>query len=390
MRFCFLASRDWRHPEAAGGDLYLGNIARHLVARGHKVLFVASGRQGLSHYETVDGVDTLQLKPGALYTVRLIAAFFLLRGTADVIVEEVFGGKGIPPLALFYSNKPVVSIWYQRHDRIFAEQYPSAIAKILSLAERLLARAYRRARVVTLSEKSATELVELGLKRSQVTIVPSAATIDFPNVDELPRFEERDNSMIFIGKIRKYKRLDHAILALNAFAAPRIFPKLVVAGSVGRNDQDYFQSLQNLARDLGLNDRVEFKIYPGIIPANEKISLLARSKVLLQPSPVEGFSMTTIEGNLCGTPVVVSDGVPKDVVVHEQNGFVYKFGDIEMMAYYCGKLMQEASTWERLSENGLEMARRYNWENTTDAFENIAEKIHIPEKQGAKRVASKI
>jgi len=103
----------------------------------------------------------------------------------------------------------------------------------------------------------------------------------------------------------------------------------------------------------------------------EKFDLLRNCKVLLQPSPVEGFSMTTVEANGCGTPVVVSDGVPRDAVVHGENGLVYPFGDVEAMADRCRELLENPMLWNTLSEKGLKMAERFSWDNTADAFENF-------------------
>ncbi len=371
MRFCFIASRDCLHPEAAGGDYYLGNLARRLVARGHSVILLASSFNGSAGRQSLDGVDILRLKPGILFPIRLFLAFLRVRGSTDVLVEEVFGGKKIPALALFYPSKRFVAVWYQRHRRIFAEQYPAPLARILGLMEKLMAQLYRQVPVATLSRKSAAELVELGLDRSRIGIVPSAALMNLPGVEELPPFGEREDAMVFIGKIRKYKRVDHTILALKKLSRNDPDLKLIIAGNLGENGERCLTGLKSLTHHLSLEDRVEFRIYPGAIPQHDKVDLLKSCKIVLQPSPVEGFSMTTVEANACGTPVVVSDGVPGDAVLEGQNGLVYPFGDIEAMSKCCFSLLHEPRVWETMSDAGLKMARKFSWEATAEKFETF-------------------
>lgn len=371
MRFCFLASRDWAHPEAAGGDFYLSNLARSLAKRGHKVTYLASSFGRNSGKQLVDGVEICRIRPGTLYPVRLFRHYLRIRGSVDVVVEEIFGGKKSPTLARLYSGNRLVAAWYQRHERIFAEQYPRGIAKALSIAEKLLATIYRGYPVMTLSDKSARELSQMGISPARIGIVPSAALMDFPTREEIPPFEKREDSMIFIGKIRKYKRIDHAIRAVRRLRDSQRPCRLIVAGNVARDDKGYLTGLMGEAHRLGVDKLVDFKIYPGAIPLREKFDLLRNCKVLLQPSPVEGFSMTTVEANGCGTPVVVSDGVPRDAVVHGENGLVYPFGDVEAMADRCRELLENPMLWNTLSEKGLKMAERFSWDNTADAFENF-------------------
>lgn len=371
MRFCFLASRDWAHPEAAGGDFYLGNIARGLVKRGHRVVYIAASLDGYSTRENLDGVEIRRVTPGLLYPIRLFYHFLRIKNSVDVTVEEILGGKKLPTLAFLYSRRRLVAMWYQCHDKIFAEQYPKGLAILLSLGERVLARLYRKYPVATLSQKSALELARIGLNSLRIGIVPSAALIESQLEREPLPFESREDTMVFIGKIRKYKRIDHAVLALKRLADVRDGCRLVIAGSVARNDLECLAGLRKQARLLAVDGLVDFRIYPGAIPRNEKADILRRCKVLLQPSPVEGFSMTTVEANACGTPVVVSDGVPQDAVRHGENGLVYPFGDTESMSRLCRKLLEDKATWERLSHRGLKMASRFTWDASTNAFEDF-------------------
>jgi hypothetical protein len=46
VRVLFLATRDWKNPEAAGGDIQMWEYARLLACRGHDVVLLQSEMEG--------------------------------------------------------------------------------------------------------------------------------------------------------------------------------------------------------------------------------------------------------------------------------------------------------------------------------------------------------
>ncbi len=374
--FCFVASRDWENPECAGGDLYLSNVARSLASRGNRVIYISERFPGAPFHERLDDVEIRRVERGLGYALRQLREVFRIRNKVDLIIEEMFGGKKLPALSLALTRKRLAIAWYQKHDKIFDEQYPQPIASMLRRMERILVRIYSKVPVITLSTKSSIELAEMGVNPSKIHIVPSAAVLE--TVPSRVPFQKREDHLVFIGKIRKYKRIDHALRCLKRIRESSLDlrkVKLVIAGNVGKGDKQYLRHLKDLTHELGIEDAVEFRIYPGLIPHKEKASLLGNAKILLQPSPVEGFSMTTVEANMCGTPVIVSDGVPRDVVSHGDNGFVYPFGDIDSMASYSDKLLTDAGLWNQLSANGVSSARKFTWENSASLLELLATEV---------------
>ena len=97
--------------------------------------------------------------------------------------------------------------------------------------------------------------------------------------------------------------------------------------------------------------------------------MLEKARVLVQPSPVEGFSIVVAEANRCGTPVVVSDGVPSDVVVNGLNGLVYPYGDIERLARSIVRLIEDDILWSRMSRNAHYWSQQFVWENSAREFQ---------------------
>jgi glycosyltransferase involved in cell wall biosynthesis len=91
-----------------------------------------------------------------------------------------------------------------------------------------------------------------------------------------------------------------AIRAVALLSGERPNLKLVMAGERG----DDHPALSALVNELGLGDRVTF---PGRITLDEKVLLLQRCAVYLQPSLFEGFGLAAAEAMSCGAPVITSD-----------------------------------------------------------------------------------
>jgi glycosyltransferase involved in cell wall biosynthesis len=90
-----------------------------------------------------------------------------------------------------------------------------------------------------------------------------------------------------------------SIQALATMVATRPSLRLVIGGKKGSD----YPALAALAERLGVGDRVEF---PGLVSREEKIRLLQRCAVYLQPSRFEGFGLAGLEAMACGAPVVTS------------------------------------------------------------------------------------
>jgi glycosyltransferase involved in cell wall biosynthesis len=269
-----------------------------------------------------------------------------------------------------YVGEPLVAVWHQRNDRVFREQYPVFVALPLSFLEAILARLYRRKTILTPSEGAKAKLALLGLRDENVKVVYDGVGKEFLDLDVSG---EREEVVVCLGKLRRYKRIDHAVLAHRKVLEHVGRPvKLVIAGKLSEIDRGHLDWLRGLTERLGIAGQVEFCIN---ISEAEKVELLRKARVLVQPSPVEGFSIVVVEANRCGTPVVVSDGVPFDVVRDGVNGLVYRFGDIDAFAAGISKLLCNDDAWGEMSKNAYEWSKQFTWKRSAARFEGILRNI---------------
>jgi glycosyltransferase involved in cell wall biosynthesis len=367
----FLAFRDSKNPAAVGGDFYLWELAKGLAKMGHKITVVCSSFEGAKPKETVEGVTIIRIKNSWRLSFDVLKIYLgKLKGNFDVIVEEAIGGQRLPFFSALYSKEPLISVWHQKNRKIFFEQYPFLLALVLSVSELMQAKMYKNKMIITPSKGAKRELLTMGFKFENVKVVYDGVK-QKPTVPK-PK-ESREETIVWLGKLRRYKRPDHVIMALPQVIKDAKTPiNLIIAGKVSEFDTNYLKELTDLAENLGVAKNVVFKLN---ISEQEKADLLSNARVLVQPSPVEGFSIVVMEANLQGTPVVASSGVPKDVVIENFNGLVYQYGAIDNLSSAITKLFKDDLLWQKLSENSAMWAQNFTWEKSATNLQQIMQEL---------------
>jgi glycosyltransferase involved in cell wall biosynthesis len=128
---------------------------------------------------------------------------------------------------------------------------------------------------------------------------------------------ESDLVVLMPVRVTQAKNIEYALHLVAALKARGCRPRLVVTGPPDPHDLDsmaYFQGLQALRRQLGVEEEVRFVFESGPDPAqpyviDERIvgDLFRVSDVMFMPSHREGFGMPVLEAGLVGLPVVSSD-----------------------------------------------------------------------------------
>jgi glycosyltransferase involved in cell wall biosynthesis len=342
---------------------------------GHSVTVVCSSFDGAQARETVEGISIIRLRNDWALPLRIFNEYTRrLRGKIDVVVEEAIGGQRLPFLTTLYVKEPLVAVWHQKNTKVFHEQYFLPIAIAFSLLEIMQAGLYKKRLIVTPSKGAKEGVLALGFSAENVKVVYDGLGRAFLNSKP---YATKEEIIVWLGKLRRYKRPDHAIMAhatiLKEIKKPMT---LVIAGKISEIDLRYANELASLAKRLCVGDRVQFKFNLSEI---EKIDLLKKARALVQPSPVEGFSIVVIEANSCGVPVVASSGVPKDVVVDGYNGLTYPYGDIQLLSRALIKLLNDESLWKKLSERSVEWAQNFTWEKSANELNTLLENV-VPAK----------
>jgi glycosyltransferase involved in cell wall biosynthesis len=174
------------------------------------------------------------------------------------------------------------------------------------------------------------------------------------------RAEAYEDFVLSVNRLDRAKRIDLLIEA--AAAEPTL--RVVIAG-----DGPDRERLEQLARDRGLNGRVEFT---GRVPDEELARLYARCRAVFYAPLDEDFGMVPYEAFLCEKPVLTTTdaGGPLEVVADGATGLVtapdpgeiaracLRLDEATARAYgRAGRLIAEQVTWDRAIDRLLAFAR---------------------------------
>lgn len=262
----------------------------------------------------------------------------------------------------------IVGILQQRHKEIFRHQFSFPIAASLSLLERFLVLLYRNKPIVVNSLKTKEDLQSIGFCGENLNIIHPGLPRWFFATSVKPSFSERRDRVICLTKIRSYKLIDDAIRAMKSVCKESPKCELVIAGRTNEVEPEYEEELRRLVEDLGLRENIQFR---KDVSEEEKIELLSSSRVLVLPSVLEGFGIVVIEANACGTPAIVSDGIPADAAVNGHNALVVPCHDVDSLSKAILSLLSNEARWTMMSSNSIEWVKKFTWNSSLEKFIKI-------------------
>ena len=215
------------------------------------------------------------------------------------------------------------------------------------------------ARVVVHSRRAVDELAELGLPREQIVRIPHPVF----EGEEVPLPAGR--TLLFFGLIRDYKGLDVLISALAQIPDAQ----LVVAG----DPVDSVAPVQELARSLGVEDRVQWRL--DFISEEEVKELMARAAAVVLPYRRLDSSGVLATAIGYRRAVVVTDvGSLGELVREFAAGEVVPPGDADALAAACKRLLEPENLV--VATRGAEVAARtLTWAAAAAEHERLYEAV---------------
>ena len=362
LRVLILNERDPHHPNSGGAEIHVHEIFRRLAAQGFQVTQLAAQGRGTSPHEIIDGIEVRRLGRLRAYYPRVAwaCARETRAGNFDVVVECL---NKVPFYSPAYSAVPVLAICHHLFGEVAFQQVAWPIAAGVWAAERLIPPLYRKCRVVSISESSRDELVARGLRRDLVRV--SHCGIDHPDV-QVDTDRPRPRRVAYLGRLEPYKNIDVMLRAMARLADRFPDAEILV---IGRGSAS--ESLQVLARDLGIADRTRFT---GFVSDEDRNALLLETRVCVCPSEKEGWGLTVIESNATGTPVVATDAPGlRDSVRDGETGFLVETGSVEAFANRIAQLLEDDALALRMSRAALDWSKQFDWDVAADEMADALE-----------------
>ena len=361
MKILVLNWLDRENPQSGGAEVHLHEIFRRLVEWGHSVTLLCSAWPGCERRAMLDGIDVHRV--GGRYTLSLAAPVYFrhrLRTEGfDVVVEDL---NKVPFFApLWGVGAPVALIVHHLFGATAFQEASFPVAAATWLLERPVPRVFRSVPTVAVSDSTVEDLVGRGLPRSRIEIIHNG--VDLEVLSPLPP-EERfpEATLLFLGRLKRYKRVDLLLEAVAALVRRGISCRLLVAG---RGDDQL--RLEALRKSLNISEHVDFL---GFISDAEKRDLLQKGWIHLLTSANEGWGISNLEAAACGTPTIASD-VPglRDSVVDGQTGFLVPHGDVETLSRRIEDLLGDDEKRQHLGVGARSFAEGFGWDASARAME---------------------
>lgn len=358
MNILFVNWHDRDHPEAGGAEEYLQEITSRLVRKGHAVTLLCSRGRGQRQRDDHAGMSVIRIGRRSLFNFVAPAAVRAILRTQpiDIVVDDL---NKIPFFTPLVTRRPVVPmVMHLFRGSIYRETNFLAASYVYG-AERFIPLGYRNRRFVAISRSTADDLRDLGV-RGTIHIIKCG--IPSPAGQENPA--RRVNLVAYVGRVKAYKSIDHFIRALALLKTRRPIETLIVGTG------DAVSGLKRLARQVGVDVR-----FTGFVSEIEKYRIYRQARVIVQPSVKEGWGLTAIEAQSCGTPVVCADSPGlSEVVRHGETGFHYPYGDLKALADRIYELLSDDTTWNRFSIAARRWAATFSWDEAAEELEAVLER----------------
>jgi glycosyltransferase involved in cell wall biosynthesis len=352
MKILIFNWRDPKHPWAGGAEVFLYQVARYWIHWGHKVTWLCSRHANQPQYDKIDGIEIV--RKGGIYSVYpATAAMYVIkmRQQFDILFDSV---NGIPFFTPLFSRKHKVALIHHIHKEVFFRELPRHLAHLGNFIEHVgMPLVYHHTPFIAVSDSTRQAMIKMGIPGHLITVIHNGV--------ESERFRPGVKSsslrILFLGRLRRYKSVDVIIRAMPIILQqiPEIHLDIVGSGPMAKE-------LQSLVEKLGMSDRIHFH---GFVSEMDKLEFLRQAHIAIQPSMKEGWGLTVLEANACGTPVIAAN-VPGliDSVIDGETGILVPHGDPAMLAHEVVALLTDVKRYQRISQAAVEWARRFNWKQS--------------------------
>ena len=356
LRFLWFNHRDPKHPQAGGAEVRFWEIAKRLTSWGNEVTLLSEKFEAAPAHEVMNNVEVFRAGGKAsVYFYVLWKYVRRFKHQYDLVVDDI--AHAVPWFTPLYVKEPVVAIVHHVHREILNLELPFPYSKIACLAEQSIPRFYRGVPFIAVSESTKEDLVDLGVQRDMIRVVHNGIDHDLYKPDWSSKTPYPH--VLYLGRIKRYKNIDHVLKAVKLVAETIPDVKLSIAG---RGDKNVEEDVKSTIKELGLESNVRFY---GEVDEAEKVRLLQQCWVYVSASRKEGWGITVIEAAACGTPTVAYNvaGI-RDAVVNGETGLLAPYGNIKTLAESIISLLKNTELRKKLSERAAEKSKEFSWDKT--------------------------
>ena len=359
LRILIFNWRDTRHVWSGGAEVYIQELSKRWVQMGHSATIFCGNDGHCPRYETIDGVSII--RRGGFYFVYIWAFLYYLlklRGKFDVIIDCE---NGIPFFTPLFAKERKFLLIHHVHQEVFRKGLSSPLAWMASFLEKTaMPIIYRHEEIITVSPSSKADILDHKLTKKEPEIVYNGVDL----AKYKPGFKNPTPMVLYLGRLKFYKSLPIFIRSAEKVLAALPNVQFVIAGDGEEKDK-----LIELTKRLKINNHFQFL---GKVTEVGKVDLYKRAWLFVNPSYLEGWGITTIEANACGTPVVASNVAGlRDSVHNPHSGVLVPYGDVDGFAQNIVTLLKNDKLRQTMSAEAVVWAKKFDWNKSANHFLEI-------------------
>jgi glycosyltransferase involved in cell wall biosynthesis len=357
-------------PHVGGAEVWLFYTSIILAKKGHEVTVITYKHPLHSSNEVIDGVKVRRvgifpIKGIQPYFKRaLINAYGIVVNGLKMDYDIIISNQTFPLLPSYFISKlrrkPLIAVFHDIYGLNFSIKEKGLFKGLVRGIIEVISTKLNYNLILTVSNSTKSKLLNTGVNAEKIFVVGGG--VDIKAIDSVYAEKSSKPMIIYVGRLVKLKKVENLIIAFKEVLSKIPDAELYIVG-IGPQES----MLKNMVEQLKITSKVHFT---GFVSEEEKIVLMKRAWVLVQPSVAEGFGLVLAEANACKTPVIAVDsGGPREVVRDGENGYLIKPNNIKIL---IEKLIELLSDKNRVLVMG-EKGRRVIEENFT--WDKVAEKI---------------
>ena len=212
---------------------------------------------------------------------------------------------------------------------------------------------YHADHIITVSNLTRQTVIDkYGIDPAKVTTVHNAVIPLSDDLLSIPKPENKDKVVTFLGRITMQKGPEYFVEAAVKVLQKCHNVRFVMAGS-----GDMMDKMIALAAKRGIADRFHFT---GFLRGRQVYEMLKASDVYIMPSVSEPFGISPLEAMQMGVPSIISKQSGCAEILN--NVIKTDYWDIDAMADAIHSIISYPAMYESLKNEGLEEMKGITWE----------------------------
>jgi glycosyltransferase involved in cell wall biosynthesis len=242
------------------------------------------------------------------------------------------------------------------HQKVVEKELNPILAYLVRKAENSIRNTYDH--IIAVSQTTKRDLVkQLGVNEQDVTVIHYG--IDHVKYKPGRKFDEP--TILWMGRMKKYKNLEHVVMAFKLVKQVVKDAKLILAGG---DEEEH--NIKSLVHREGVKDVT----FTGWVSGDDKLRLLQGAWCIVYTSETEGWGMVVLEAAACGTPAVAYDsGALRESIIDGETGLLAEYGNIGQLAQCMLEILSNKGLREMLSEEALSFSYNFDWDKTAEQTE---------------------